>query len=477
MTARYITTTLPYVNDKPHVGHALEFVQADALARAWRLQGHDVFFNTGTDEHGQKIFEKAVQEGRDVQEYVDFYAERFMALKERLNLSFDGFLRTTSKKHITAAQEIWRRCEASGDIYKKNYKTKYCIGCELEKTDSELVEGKCPIHPNLNLEIREEENYFFKLSRYKGDLLTYLADDAITPESRKNDAINFVNGEGFQDFSISRLKEKMSWGIPVPNDSDHVMYVWFDALTSYISTLDWPTEGADSHFEKFWVSGETLQCAGKDQVRMQSIMWQAMLMSAKLPTTKHIFYHGFITSGGQKMSKSLGNVVDPFEYVDEFGIDAVRYFFLRHIHPFEDSDFTRERFVESYNAGLANGLGNLVSRVMKMAEEHLTEPVTVPEWEDFSEYFALLDAFKFNEACEMIWSKISVCDTYIQEMQPFRLVKEDAEKGKAIIAELAVRLYSIGRMLNPLMPATSQIIKDAVKANKKPENLFSRKEV
>jgi methionyl-tRNA synthetase len=472
----YITTTLPYVNDKPHVGHALEFVQADALARSRRLRGDEVFFNTGTDEHGQKIYDKAVKEGRDVKEYVDFYAERFTALKEKLNLSYDAFIRTTDEKHIQAAQEIWKRCEAAGDIYKKNYKTKYCVGCELEKTDSELVEGKCPIHPNLELQIVDEENYFFKLSKYKDALLAYLAGDVVTPLARKNDAINFVNGDGFQDFSISRLKEKMSWGIPVPGDESQVMYVWFDALTNYISTLDWPDESADSNFTKYWMNGETLQVAGKDQVRMQSIMWQAMLMSANVPPTQHIFYHGFITSGGQKMSKSLGNVLDPFDYAEEFGIDAVRYFFLRHVHPFEDSDFTRERFVESYNAGLANGLGNLASRVMKMAEEHLTEPVTIAEKEDFTDYFALLDAFKFNEACDLIWQKIAECDALNQTTQPFKVVKEDAEKGRALIADLAVRLYTIARLLNPLMPSTSQLIKDAVKANKKPENMFSRKE-
>lgn len=479
----YITTTLPYVNDKPHVGHALEFVQADALARSRRLRGDDVFFNTGTDEHGQKIYDKAVKEGRDVKEYVDFYAERFTALKEKLDLSYDAFIRTTDEKHIQAAQEIWRRCEAAGDIYKKNYKTKYCVGCELEKTDSELVEGKCPIHPNLELQIVDEENYFFKLSKYKDALLAYLAGDVVTPEARKNDAINFVNGDGFQDFSISRLKEKMSWGIPVPGDDTQVMYVWFDALTNYISTLDWPNESADSNFTKYWMNGETLQVAGKDQVRMQSIMWQAMLMSANVPPTQHVFYHGFITSGGQKMSKSLGNVLDPFDYAEEFGIDAVRYFFLRHVHPFEDSDFTRERFVECYNAGLANGLGNLVSRVMKMAETYLETAPVLP-----SEERVLLDdqiapsfledisSFEFNKAADSIWYEIAAMDRLIQEKQPFALVKTEVKEGKEIIMILVQKLWNIGVLLNPLMPSTSQLIKDAVKVNKKPENMFSRKE-
>ncbi len=467
----YITTTLPYVNADPHIGFALEIVQADALARARALQGDDVFFNTGTDEHGLKIYRKAQEEGRDVQAYVDDYAARFDKLREKLDLSYNNFIRTTDPHHIAAAQEFWRRCDASGHIYKKKYSVKYCVGCELEKTESELVDGKCPIHPNLSIELIDEENYFFKFSAFQEKLLALYdgQPDFVVPASRLGEIRTFV-AAGLEDFSISRLASKMPWGVPVPGDETQVMYVWFDALVNYISALGWP-DG-----EKFPVFWPGLQTAGKDNLRQQSAMWQAMLMAADVPTSHQIFIHGFITSGGQKMSKSLGNVVNPFDLVDEFGTDVVRYFLLRHVNPFEDSDYTRERFVEDYNAGLANGLGNLVSRVMKMAEEHLVEPVTVPEWEDFSQYFALLDTFKFNEACSLVWQKIAECDALIQETQPFKVVKEDAEKGRALIADLAVRLYTIGRMLNPLMPTTSKLIKDAVKANKKPENMFSRKE-
>ncbi|HXK39689.1 MAG TPA: class I tRNA ligase family protein, partial [Candidatus Paceibacterota bacterium] len=280
--------------------------------------------------------------------------------------------------------------------------------------------------------------------------------------------------DGLIDFSVSRRKERMSWGVPVPDDDDHVMYVWFDALTNYVSTLGWPDD-AEGNFTKFWENGATMQVAGKDQVRFQSLMWQAMLMSAGIKPTDRIVYHGFVISGGKKMSKSSGDAVNPFGLVEEFGTDAVRYFILRHLHPFEDSDFTRERFVESYNAGLANGLGNLVSRVMKMAEQYLDAPVVVLERSILDAYFDLLDGYRFNEAADLVWKEIADCDLRIQETQPFKVVKEDAEKGKALIGELAVRLYTIGRMLNPLMPATSKIIKDAIKANKKPENLFARK--
>ncbi len=477
MTARYITTTLPYVNADPHIGFALELIQADALARAWRLQGHDVFFNTGTDEHGQKIYEAAVKAGQEVHAYVDHYANEVKKLggEDILNLSNDAFIRTTDEHHILAAQEMWRRCEAAGDIYKKQFEGLYCVGCEAYKTIRELEHGHCPLHPTLELQTVSEENYFFKFSKYQDRLLEYLSrPNVIVPDWRNTEAVEFVKN-GLEDFSISRQKERLAWGIPVPGDDTQVMYVWFDALTDYISTLGWPDDSA-GNFKKFWEEGTVLQMAGKDQIRFQSLMWQAMLMSAQVKNSDQIFYHGFIISGGQRMSKSLGNVISPYDLVKKYGTDATRYLLLRHVAPVDDSDVTWEKLDEWYNAGLANGLGNLTSRVMKMAEEHLDAPVQVPEWEDFTEYFALLDAFKFNEASDLIWKKIAESDALIQETQPFKVVKEDSEKGKALIADLAVRLYTIGRLLNPLMPTTSKIIKDAVKANKKPENLFARKD-
>ena len=471
----YITTTIPYVNDKPHIGFALEIIQADALARYKRLMGHDVFFSTGTDEHGLKIYQKAQEEGRDPQEYVDHFAETFKELKGTLNISRDNFIRTTDPNHIRAAQEFWNRCSANGDIYKKNYSIKYCIGCELEKTDSELDNGRCPLHPHKEVELIEEENYFFRLSRYQKEILSYLEDESsIIPDFRREEARLFVN-QGLQDFSISRLKSKMPWGVPVPGDSDHVMYVWFDALVNYISTLGWPSAG-DELFRKFWEEGESVQCAGKDQVRMQSIMWQGMLLSAGVPHTTHIFYHGFINIGGQKMSKSLGNVIDPLELVAEYGVDALRYFVLRDVHPYEDSDVTLERIKESYNANLANGLGNLVARVMKLAETHLpegTRPEPVPFYEEYTKAF---ERFEFNRAMDIIWNRIAALDAKITETEPFKVVKVDLKKGRALIFELTQELYYIGRLLNPFMPYTNEIIKKAVIENKKPETIFPRKD-
>ncbi|HVU75316.1 MAG TPA: methionine--tRNA ligase [Candidatus Paceibacterota bacterium] len=471
----YLTSTLPYVNAEPHIGFALEMVQADVIARYRRLMGGEVFFNTGTDEHGQKIFQKAQEEGRDVQAYVDDFASRFGKLKDALGLSYDAFIRTTDPKHIIAAQEIWKRCEAAGDIYKKTYTGLYCVGDEAFIKESDLVDGKCPNHPTMTPIEVAEENYFFRLSAYQERILKYLSQEGVVvPEWRRQEAIKFVEA-GLEDFSISRVKEKMPWGIPVPGDESQVMYVWFDALTNYISTLDWPDESGN--FKKFWIDGETLQLAGKDQVRFQSIMWQAMLMSAAIKTTDKVFYHGFITSGGQKMSKSLGNVIDPMTLVQEYGTDAVRYFLARHVHPFDDSDVTLERFKEAYNADLANGIGNLASRIMTLAQNNLPSPIERPAVADFpTAYTEAIDAFEFNRALEYVWERIQSLDQRINREEPFKLVKTDPEAGMRVIAELATELYLLVRMLNPFMPETNEKLKAAILANKKPENLFPRKD-
>lgn len=461
-----LTTTLPYVNADPHVGFALEIVQADIVARYRRLIGDEVFFNTGTDEHGQKIYEKAQDAGKDVQAYVDEYAARFELLREKLDLSYDAFIRTTDPKHVVAAQEFWRRCETNGDIYKKEYRVKYCVGCELEKTDSELEHGTCPLHPMTPIELIEEENYFFRFSKYRQPLLDLYASqpDFVVPETRLHEIHTFVE-RGLEDFSISRLKEKMPWGIPVPGDEEHVMYVWFDALVNYVSTLGWP----DGAYAVWWPS---VQFAGKDNLRQQSAMWQAMLMSVGLAPSKQIFIHGFITSGGQKMSKSLGNVIAPFPLVDTYGTDALRYFLARHIHPFEDSDMTVERFHECYTANLVNGLGNLVARVMKLAETHLSAPVVV-DAPDLAQ-LAVLNRFEYHVAMDGIWSMVGAIDERMSAEAPFKLVKTDPEAGKRVLTEMVREVYRIGYLLTPFMPATARKIMDAVRANTKPCNLFPR---
>ena len=475
--AFYLTTTLPYVNADPHIGFALEIVHADVQARFHALTGEDVFFNTGTDEHGAKIHRKAVEEGKAPQAYVDEYAAKFRGLKDKLNLYPEiHFIRTTDAKHKDAAQEFWQRCLAKGDIYKKNYQIRYCVGCELEKTDSDLVDGHCPLHPNLEIELIDEENYFFKFSNYSQKLLDFYKEkpDFVVPSFRFNEIIKFTE-EGLQDFSISRLKEKMPWGVAVPNDEGHVMYVWFDALVDYISTIDWPQD--EQSFKKWWIeTGGVVQFAGKDQIRQQAAMWQAMLMSAGLTPSKQIVIHGFINVGGQKMSKSLGNVIDPYAIVGEYGVDPLRYYLARHISPFEDSDFSMEKFKEAYNANLANGLGNLVSRIMKLAEDNL-EAGTRPAAAGFpNEYIEAIKKYELNKAMDHIWSRVGVLDERITREAPYKLVKTDKEAAQKIIFEMTQELYLIGRMLNPFMPETSEKIKDAIVANKKPENLFARKD-
>lgn len=472
--AFYITTTLPYVNSEPHIGFAMEIIQADIIARAKRLQGFDVFFNTGTDEHGQKIYQKALAEGKDPQSYTDEFAEKFRNLKEILNLSSDlHFIRTTDENHKKAAQEFWKKCFEAGDIYQKTYKIKYCVGCELEKTDSELVDGRCPIHPDKELDTIDETNYFFRFSKYGEKLLVMyeFKKDFVLPDFRLNEMRVMIQ-KGLEDFSISRLSSKMPWGVPVPGDSEQVMYVWFDALVNYVSTIGWPDN--IENFNKWW---PVVQFAGKDQVRQQSAMWQAMLMSAGLPPSERIVIHGFINTGGQKMSKSLGNFVTPIELINEYGVDSLRYYLAREANQFEDTDFSPEIYKETYNANLANGIGNLVSRIMKMAQDNLDAPVAISDFEDISSYFEILNTYDIGKATDYIWKEIGEMDLYIQTNQPFKLVKADPEAGKKMIEGLAARLYSVALMLNPIMPETSNKIKELVKTNKTPEApLFARKD-
>ena len=474
---QYITTTLPYVNSEPHIGFAMEIIRADVAARYATLQGKKVFFNTGTDEHGLKIYQKAQEQGIPTQEYVNEYAERFKGLIELLHISSDiHFIRTTDEHHVQAAQEFWRRCNEKGFIYKKNYQTKYCVGCELEKTDSELENGRCSLHSQSELELIDEENYFFKFSSCQDFLLDFYTkhDDFLIPHFRFQEAKRFVE-DGLKDFSISRLASKMPWGIPVPDDTEHVMYVWFDALVNYISTLGWPHNM--EQFHDYWIMGTPVQYAGKDNLRQQAVMWQAMLYAAGLPNTRHVVINGFINSGGQKMSKSLGNVISPYDLVSEYGTDALRYYLLRHVHSFEDSDVTLDKFKEVYNANLANGLGNLIQRTMKMivsydvdiSEVNFEEPVP-------SFHHESMETYDFNKPMDEIWRLIGDLDTFIAHNEPFKKIKVDPESTHEDLRYVAKELARIAISLYPFMPETAALLQQHLTNKTVPETpLFVRK--
>lgn len=472
----YITSTLPYINSEPHIGFATEIIKADVIARYQRQQGKEVFFNTGTDEHGLKIYQKAQELGMSLGEYCDAYSAKFLPLKEKLNLSYNKFIRTTDANHMKAAQEFWKRCDANGDIYKKQYKVKYCVGCEMEKTDSELENGRCPLHPNVELETIEEENYFFRFSKYQDKLLELYKNNPhfVVPASRLKEISTFVAG-GLQDFSISRLKEKLPHGVEVPGDPAQVMYVWFDALVNYISTLGWPND--DDNFSKYWPG---VQVCGKDNLRPQSAMWQAMLMSAGLTHSQQVLVFGFLTINGQKISKSLGNTVDPYELADKYSADPLRYYLLSEIATFEDGDYSEEKFNLKYNADLANGLGNLVARVSNLLEKNeITSTLKVDldnegiakTREAFSDK---MKEYRFNEALQVIWAKIKECDESLSKSTPWKMTnKEDIAQ---ILIPLAQDILNISYLVEPFMPTTGKIIQRQFSAEqiKKGQPLFPR---
>ena len=452
----YITTTLPYVNAEPHIGFALEIVTADVIARFHRSLGKNVLFNTGTDEHGQKIYDRSVLEKMDPQAFVDFHAKQFSVLQKQLNLTYDQFIRTTDPKHTSAAQVFWQRCFEHGYIYKNQYQTSYCVGCELEKQASELVDGHCPLHPKQDIEVREEENYFFKFSAFQQPLLDlYKAQpDFVKPEGKMREIESFVAG-GLTDFSISRLKTKMSWGIPVPNDSEHVMYVWFDALVNYISTLGWPDDL--NAFTQFW---PVVQIAGKDNLRQQAAMWQAMLLAAQLPPSKQILINGFISIGGQKMSKSIGNVISPQEMTQRYGTDGTRLLLILLGPIANDMDVTWDRFDELYTSVLSNGFGNLCSRIAKLASQidltQLHSSGAVESTTTYNDQFLLaLQEFDIQAATNWLIETIQQTDAFLSENKPWLADKKNKE---LLVSQAIIKLLSLAFHMTIFMPEVSNVV-------------------
>lgn len=475
----YLTTPIFYPNAKLHLGHAYTTTLSDTLVRYHRLMGEKTYFLTGSDENTQKMVDAARKEGKEPLVFLDEIVDKFSSLFRELNISYDQFIRTTDQKnHWPGATTVWKKLVDAGDIYKKEYEGLYCVGHEAFITEKDLVDGKCPDHGTAP-EFLKEENYFFRLSKYTQAIKEKIERDElrVVPATRRHEILSFLE-EGLQDVSFSR-PHKADWpeglGIPVPGDDTQTMYVWCDALTNYITALGYGRD--DTLFQEFWVNNDArMHVIGKDILRFHAAIWPGMLLSAGLPLPKTLLVHGFITSGGKKMSKSLGNIIDPEELLAEYGTEAVRYFLTRHISPSEDGDITRENFKELYNAHLANGLGNLASRVMTLAQNNVAEPVAVEFVPYPPEYTDAMEKFEVNRAMDYIWSRIGALDQRITRDEPFKVVKTDPEKGKVMIEEMVKELAATDLLLEPFMPDTSKKIIEAIMANKKPENLFPRKE-
>ncbi len=457
MSNYYVTTSIPYVNGEPHLGHAMEFIMADVLARRARQQGENVIFSTGTDEHGGKIAEKAEELKLKPQALADQMAERFRLLAAKLEVSNDRFIRTTDKTHEQRAQLIWKALEK--DIYKGKYSGWYCTGDEAFFSESEVQanKGVCPNH-NRPYEKIEEENYFFKLSQYTITIRKAIekGDFKILPETRRNEVLGTLK-EGLTDISISRPKDKISWGIPVPGDSNQVMYVWFEALMNYITVLGYPEH---KDFKEFWPAN--VQVIGKDIIRFHAAIWPAMLLSLGLPLPKVLYVHGFINVAGKKMSKSLGNYIAPDEVIDKYGAEAFRYYFLRHIPSYNDGDFTWEHFEAAYNNELANELGNAVQRTVAMVKQYQNGLIgdIPPANHDIAQYNEALLGCRFDKALDEVWEQIRGLNQYIEEEKPWTIAKAgDEDHLREVLAYQAGALLEIAELLEPLLPDTAAKIK------------------
>jgi len=533
----YITTSIPYMNARVHIGHALEAAQADAIARFWRLQGEKVFFLTGTDEYGKKIQEAAQKAGKGTAEFVDEMAEYYKKVCDTLGISYDNLIRTSDQeKHWPAVFAVWKKLLENGDIYKGSYEGYYCTGCEAFLREAEMENGICLIHKKPVQKV-SEENYFFRFSKYVKEVERLIREDVIKilPTWRKLEILNLFSDEGTRDVSFSRPKETVGWGIPVPDDPGQMIYVWVDALVNYISgagfkvpeilrcaqddnemaqddnvrvqddnktaqddnkkVRDDKTEvRGESKFEERWPADVHL--IGKDIARFHLMIWPAMLLSLGLELPKAVYIHGFISVEGEKISKSLGNVVDPIELVEKYGSagspqavkDAVRYFLLREVPSGDDGDFSYARFEERYTADLQNGLGNLVSRVAVVGEKAGFEIVSSPmerRKSDFESYKNAIDNFELHKALEVAWKIVNESNKLVDESRLWEIARTDEKKARETLERLAENIHAIASMLLPFMPDTAEKIfqslggKDAKTTRfKKPEQpLFPRLKV
>lgn len=461
MAKFYVTTAIPYVNAKPHLGHALEFVQTDVIARYHKTTGDDTLLLSGGDENALKNVQAAEKEKIPVQEFVDKNSKLFADLAEKLNVHFDIFQKGSDTKHHSSSQKLWELCNKNGDIYKKEYKGLYCVGCELFYEKDELNEkGECFEHPGKKLEEVSEGNYFFKLSKYQNRIKELIESDKlkIIPEERKHEALSFVK-QGLKDISISRSNERAkNWGVDVSNDTTQKLYVWFDALNIYQSGIGFNWD--EKKYKKWWPAD--LHVIGKGILRFHAIYWPAFLLSAGLDLPKELFVHGYLTVDGQKMSKSLSNVIDPLEIIKKYGTDALRYYLLKETSPFEDGDFSEKKFKEVYNADLANGLGNLAARVAKLCEKVTINESPNPSLSE--EYKKRIEDYKFNDVLEKIWSEIRALDQQINSSEPWKIT--DQEKLKQTIQPVVNGIVSIAYALKLFLPETAEKIEKQFKGPK-----------
>ncbi len=461
----YTTTAIPYVNAAPHIGHALEFIQTDVLARYQRLRGKDVALVTGADENSLKNVQAAEKRGISVEELCSENAAIFRKMADEIGLSYTSFQHTSDKeKHWPGVQKLWELCNKNGDVYKKTYRGLYCVGCEAFYEEGELVEGLCPEHQKAP-ELIEEENYFFKLSNYQEKLEKLIESDElkVIPETRKNEVLSFIRG-GLKDFSISRSVERAhGWGVPVPGDENQIEYVWFDALGTYITGIGYGID--DAEFEKYWPAD--VHVIGKGILRFHAIYWPAMLLSAGLPLPKTIFVHGYITVDGKKMSKSLGNIVDPFKLIGEFGVDPVRYCLLSEVPTFEDGDFSERVLIEKNNNELIANIGNLVNRTMVFIKNNFEGKVPFGELNVEDEKFLAeqkevigkvenaMDAMKIKDGLQHVMEFGKNANRYFQDNKPWELVKSDKVRGGVVLYVLANQIKDLGILCEPYLPGTS----------------------
>lgn len=462
----YITTSIVYTNASPHIGFAFELTQADVIARYFRLLNKKVYFLTGSDEHGLKIQKKAEEEGLSFKEFTNKIVKKVKELIKKLEISNDNFIRTTQEDHIFVVKKIWKELEKKNLLYKKKYQGYYCPGCEAFLSEKDLVDKKCPVH-NSECVLTEEENYFFKLSLFSKKILNLIEKEKIKifPPEKKKEIISLLK-EGLFDISFSRSKEKVKWGIEVPQDPSQTIYVWFDALLNYLSGIKYLKNQKD--FSYWWPP--ELQCIGKDILKFHAIYWPAILLSLSLPLPKALFVHGFLTINGEKISKSLGNIIDPLYLIEKYSSSALRYYFIREISTFSDGDFSEEKLIKRYNSELAFGLGNLISRnftllsslkkeiILKKGKGSLSQFTQ----EKISNFHQLMKQYKLNEAYSVLWEIVKENNRYLNSYKPWE--KDLKEREKILLPQLISLLYLM-KWLYPIFPSKSQIFFDFLKLN------------